>query len=355
MNKLSIVAALSVGLLTLGGVYAENQTGAVASNTTGANTTGVVAPLTGDKAPLTGDEAPLTGDKAPLTGDKAPLTGDKAPKNEDDGVAIGGHKIFMSKPVGSLRPFNHVGKDLPVSFNIMKKETLFSGTTTAYGSIDSFSGNFKVSLEMSNNLVEPKTWKALDPKDYHLTGIISMYSGTIYQLSGLRVKEPGFYRITIQQEDGEKLSGTQEIKVFTYQSEYAFTGDELAKVKAVSQIWDNLVDTLKKQSPKLSGDQNWIKASDEVKSNIDAILAYEENEKVATKENRPHYYSAPTDWRSFSYLNGAWMADTTHLTKSLQKAEKVLVLTRRKKVLIVRTFFVFLGYFSLQMSLISLH
>ena len=314
MNKLSIVAALSVGLLTLGGVYAENQTGAVASNTTGANTTGVVAPLTGDKAPLTGDKAPLTGDKAPLTGDKAPLTGDKAPKNEDDGVAIGGHKIFMSKPVGSLRPFNHVGKDLPVSFNIMKKETLFSGTTTAYGSIDSFSGNFKVSLEMSNNLVEPKTWKALDPKDYHLTGIVPMYSGTSYQLSGLRVKEPGFYRITIQQEDGEKLSGTQEIKVFTYQSEYAFT-DELAKVKAVSQIWDNLVDTLKKQSPKLSGDQSWIKASDEVKSNIDAILAYEENEKVATRENRPHYYSAPTDWRSFSYLIGAWMADTIQLRK----------------------------------------
>ena len=343
MNKLSIVAALSVGLLTLGGVYAENQTGAVASNTTGANTTGVVAPLTGDKAPLTGDKAPLTGDKAPLTGDKAPLTGDKAPltgdkapltgdkapltgdkapltgdkapKNEDDGVVIGGHKIFMSKPVGSLRPFNHVGKDLPVSFNIMKKGTLFSGTTTAYSSIDSFSGNFKVSLEMSNNLVEPKTWKALDPKDYHLTGIVPMYSGTSYQLSGLRVKEPGFYRITIQQEDGEKLSGTQEIKVFTYQSEYAFTGDELAKVKAVSQIWDNLVDTLKKQSPKLSGDQNWIKASDEVKSNIDAILAYEENEKVATKENRPHYYSAPTDWRSFSYLIGAWMADTIQLRK----------------------------------------
>ena len=322
MNKLSIVAALSVGLLTLGGVYAENQTGAVASNTTGANTTGVVAPLTGDKAPLTGDKAPLTGDKAPLTGDKAPLTGDKAPltgdkapKNEDDGVAIGGHKIFMSQPVGSLRPFNHVGKDLRVSFNIMKKETLFSGTTTAYGSIDSFSGNFKVSLEMSNNLVEPKTWKALDPKDYHLTGIVPMYSGASYQLSGLRVKEPGFYRITIQQEDGEKLSGTQEIKVFTYQSEYAFTGDELAKVKAVSQIWDNLVDTLKKQSPKLSGDQNWIKASDEVKSNIDAILAYEENEKVATKENRPHYYSAPTDWRSFSYLIGAWMADTIQLRK----------------------------------------
>jgi len=327
MNKLSIVAALSVSLLTLGGVYAENQTGAVASNTTGANTTGanttgVVAPLTGDKAPLTGDKAPLTGDKAPLTGDKAPLTGDKAPltgdrapKNEDDGVAIGGHKIFMSKPVGSLRPFNHVGKDLPVSFNIMKKETLFSGTTTAYSSINSFSGNFKVSLEMSNNLVEPKTWKALDPKDYHLTGIVPMYSGTSYQLSGLRVKEPGFYRITIQQEDGEKLSGTQEIKVFTYQSEYAFSGDELAKVKAVSQIWDNLVDTLKKQSPKLSGDQNWIKASDDVKSNIKAILAYEADEKVATKENRPHYYSAPTDWRSFSYLIGAWMADTIQLRK----------------------------------------
>ena len=264
---------------------------------------------------MTGDKAPLTGDKAPLTGDKASLTGDKAPKNEDDGVAIGGHKIFMSQPVGSLRPLYHVGKDLPVSFRVMKKETLFSGTTTAYGSIDSFSGNFKVSLEMSNNLVEPKTWKALDPKDYHLTGIVPMYSGTSYQLSGLRVKEPGFYRITIQQEDGEKLSGTQEIKVFTYQSEYAFTGDELAKVKAVSQIWDNLVDTLKKQSPKLSGDQNWIKASDEVKSNIDAILAYEENEKVATKENRPHYYSAPTDWRSFSYLIGAWMADTIQLRK----------------------------------------
>ena len=329
MNKLSIVAALSVGLLTLGGVYAENQTGAVASNTTGANTTGVVAPLTGDKAPLTGDKAPLTGDKAPLTGDKAPLTGDKAPltgdkasltgdkapKNEDDGVAIGGHKIFMSQPVGSLRPLYHVGKDLPVSFRVMKKETLFSGTTTAYGSIDSFSGNFKVSLEMSNNLVEPKTWKALDPKDYYLTGIVPMYSGASYQLSGLRVKEPGFYRITIQQEDGEKLSGTQEIKVFTYQSEYAFTGDELAKVKAVSQIWDNLVDTLKKQSPKLSGDQNWIEASNGVKSNIDAILAYEENEKVATKENRPHYYSAPTDWRSFSYLIGAWMADTIQLRK----------------------------------------
>ena len=329
MNKLSIVAALSVGLLTLGGVYAENQTGAVASNTTGANTTGVVAPLTGDKAPLTGDKAPLTGDKAPLTGDKAPLTGDKAPltgdkapltgdkapKNEDDGVAIGGHKIFMSQPVGSLRPLYHVGKDLPVSFRVMKKETLFSGTTTAYGSIDSFSGNFKVSLEMSNNLVEPKTWKALDSKDYHLTGIVPMYSGTSYQLSGLRVKEPGFYRITIQQEGGEKLSGTQEIKVFTYQSEYAFTGDELAKVKAVSQIWDNLVDTLKKQSPKLSGDQNWIKASNEVKSNIDAILAYEADEKVATKENRPHYYSAPTDWRSFSYLIGAWMADTIQLRK----------------------------------------
>ena len=257
----------------------------------------------------------MTGDKAPLTGDKAPLTGDKAPKNEDDGVAIGGHKIFMSQPVGSLRPLYHVGKDLPVSFNIMKKGTLFSGTTTAYGSIDSFSGNFKVSLEMSNNLVEPKTWKALDPKDYHLTGIVPMYSGTSYQLSGLRVKEPGFYRITIQQEDGEKLSGTQEIKVFTYQSEYAFTGHELAKVKAVSQIWDNLVDTLKKQSPKLSGDQNWIKASDEVKSNINAILAYEADEKVATKENRPHYYSAPTDWRSFSYLIGAWIADTIQLRK----------------------------------------
>ena len=329
MNKLSIVAALSVGLLTLGGVYAENQTGAVASNTTGANTTGVVAPMTGDKAPMTGDKAPLTGDKAPLTGDKAPLTGDKAPltgdkalltgdkapKNEDDGVAIGGHKIFMSQPVGSLRPLYHVGKDLPVSFRVMKKETLFSGTTTAYGSIDSFSGNFKVSLEMSNNLVEPKTWKALDPKDYHLTGIVPVYSGMSYQLSGLRVKEPGFYRITIQQEGGEKLSGTQEIKVFTYQSEYAFTGDELAKVKAVSQIWDNLVDTLKKQSPKLSGDQNWIKASDEVKSNIDAILAYEEKEKVATKKNRPHYYSAPTDWRSFSYLIGAWIADTIQLRK----------------------------------------
>ena len=339
MNKLSIVAALSVGLLTLGGVYAENQTGAVASNTTGANTTGVVAPLTGDKAPLTGDKAPLTGDKSPLTGDKSPLadlileatgvvhtmtgnhltgallTGDKAPKNEDDGVAIGGHKIFMSQPVGSLRPLYYVGKDLPVSFNIMKKGTLFSGTTTAYSSIDSFSGNFKVSLEMSNNLVEPKTWKTLDPKDYHLTGIVPMYSGASYQLSGLRVKEPGFYRITIQQEDGEKLSGTQEIKVFTYQSEYAFTGDELAKVKAVSQIWDNLVDTLKKQSPKLSGDQNWIKASDEVKSNINAILAYEADEKVATKENRPHYYSAPTDWRSFSYLIGAWMADTIQLRK----------------------------------------
>ena len=327
MNKLSIVAALSVGLLTLGGVYAENQTGAVASNTTG-----VVAPLTGDKAPLTGDKSPLTGDKSPLadlileatgvvhtmTGNHltgALLTGDKAPKNEDDGVAIGGHKIFMSQPVGSLRPFNHVGKDLPVSFNIMKKGTLFSGTTTAYSSIDSFSGNFKVSLEMSNNLVEPKTWKTLDPKDYHLTGIVPMYSGASYQLSGLRVKEPGFYRITIQQEDGEKLSGTQEIKVFTYQSEYAFTGDELAKVKAVSQIWDNLVDTLKKQSPKLSGDQNWIKASDDVKSNINAILAYEADEKVATKENRPHYYSAPTDWRSFSYLIGAWMADTIQLRK----------------------------------------
>ena len=197
----------------------------------------------------------------------------------------------------------------------MKKGTLFSGTTTAYSSIDSFSGNFKVSLEMSNNLVEPKTWKTLDPKDYHLTGIVPMYSGASYQLSGLRVKEPGFYRITIQQEDGEKLSGTQEIKVFTYQSEYAFTGDELAKVKAVSQIWDNLVDTLKKQSPKLSGDQNWIKASDDVKSNINAILAYEADEKVATKENRPHYYSAPTDWRSFSYLIGAWMADTIQLRK----------------------------------------
>ena len=264
---------------------------------------------------MTGDKAPLTGDKAPLTGDKALLTGDKAPKNEDDGVAIGGHKIFMSQPVGSLRPLYHVGKDLPVSFRVMKKETLFSGTTTAYGSIDSFSGSFKVSLEMSNNLVEPKTWKALDPKDYHLTGIVPMYSGMSYQLSGLRVKEPGFYRITIQQEDGEKLSGTQEIKVFTYQSEYAFTGDELAKVKAVSQIWDNLVDTLKKQSPKLSGDQNWIKASDEVKSNIDAILAYEEKEEVATKKNRPHYYSAPTDWRSFSYLIGAWIADTIQLRK----------------------------------------
>ena len=72
---------------------------------------------------------------------------------------------------------------------------------------------------------------------------------------------------------------------------------------------------MKKQSPKLSGDQNWIKASDEVKSNIDAILAYEENEKVATKENRPHYYSAPTDWRSFSYLIGAWMTDTIQLRK----------------------------------------
>jgi len=320
MNKLSIVAALSVGLLTLGGVYAENQTGAVASNTTG-----VVAPLTGDKAPLTGDKSPLadlileaTGVVHTMTGNHltgALLTGDKAPKNEDDGVAIGGHKIFMSQPVGSLRPLYYVGKDLPVSFNIMKKGTLFSGTTTAYGPIDSFSGNFKVSLEISNNLVEPKTWKALDPKDYHLTGIVPVYSGTTYQLWGFRVKEPGFYRIIIQQEGGEKLSGTQEIKVFTYQSEYAFTGDELAKVKTVSQIWDNLVDTLKKQSPKLSGDQNWIKASDEAKSNIDAILAYQENEKVATKENRPHYYSAPTDWRSFSYLIGAWMADTIQLRK----------------------------------------
>ena len=318
MNKLSIVAALSVGLLTLGGVYAENQTGAVASNTTGANTTGVVAPLTGDKAPLADLILEATGVVHTMTGNHltgALLTGDKAPKNEDDGVAIGGHKIFMSQPVGSLRPLYHVGKDLPVSFRVMKKETLFSGTTTAYGSIDSFSGSFKVSLEMSNNLVEPKTWKALDSKDYHLTGIVPVYSGMSYQLSGLRVKEPGFYRITIQQEGGEKLSGTQEIKVFTYQSEYAFTGDELAKVKAVSQIWDNLVDTLKKQSPKLSGDQNWIKASDEVKSNIDAILAYEEKEKVATKKNRPHYYSAPTDWRSFSYLIGAWIADTIQLRK----------------------------------------
>lgn len=117
----------------------------------------------------------------------------------------------------------------------------------------------------------------------------------------VKFKKTGEFRIKIIDEYQNTIHGSKEISVGypgNTQRYYGnFTEKELRKIRAVADIWNDVIIALEKDYPKLRNDWHWKKRSNTFYSDMEAVL---KNSNYQNFKNRNDFYKSFQDRLSYT-------------------------------------------------------
>ncbi len=117
----------------------------------------------------------------------------------------------------------------------------------------------------------------------------------------LRFKKTGEFRVKVIDEYQSSLYGSKEISVGYYgnsQRYYGnFTEKELRKIRAVADIWNDVIVALERDYPRLRNDSHWKNLSNTFYSDMQAVL---KNSNYQKFKNRNDFYKGFQDWLSYT-------------------------------------------------------
>lgn len=117
----------------------------------------------------------------------------------------------------------------------------------------------------------------------------------------VRFKKTGEFRIKVIDDYQSSIYGSKEISVgyngnsHRYYSN--FTEKELRKIRAVADIWNDVIIALEKDYPKLRNDKHWKNISNTFYSDMQAVFR---NANYQNFKNRSDFYKSFQDWLSYT-------------------------------------------------------
>lgn len=152
-------------------------------------------------------------------------------------------------------------------------------------------------------------WRNASSSDYtleHRTARFSRYDNGEKTFSDIvKFRTRGEFRIKVIDDHQSGIYGSKEINIrsnndsnYYYPNYYQgnFTDKELKKIRAVSEIWDNVISTLQKDYPRLRRDSHWKRVSDDFYRDMQGIL----KNSSSSSRNWSEFYSAFQSWLSLT-------------------------------------------------------
>ena len=153
------------------------------------------------------------------------------------------------------------------------------------------------------------SWRNASSSEYTIdnrTAYFSRYDNGEKTFSDLiKFRTRGEFRIKVIDDWQSWIYGSKEITVRanndsdTYYPNYYqgnFTDKELKKIRAVSEIWNNVIAALEKDYPRLRRDSQWKKVSDDFYRDMQGIL----RNSNSSFRNWSEFYSAFQSWLSLT-------------------------------------------------------
>ena len=205
-------------------------------------------------------------------------------------------------------------------------------TLRAIASNGSIASNYNKKVRIEVQEYRNWSWRSASSSDYDLdrsTYSFSTSDNWSRTFSSLvRFRKTWEYRLKFTEEYDNSVYGTRTINVGgssstyyysdgyyyndryyyndgyyyydSYYNRYDFNDSELKKIRAVYDIWDNVISALERDYPKLRNNSSWRSRSDTFKRNMKDILA---NNRSSSYRSFSEFYRWFMDWLSYTTKN----------------------------------------------------
>jgi hypothetical protein len=191
-------------------------------------------------------------------------------------------------------------------------------TLKAIASNGSVAGNYNKRVRIEVQQYYNWSWRSANSYDYELDKTSYTFStsdnGTKTFYSLVRFKTNWEFRLKFTEDNDSSVYGTRTINVgwyyssnsnssYYYNSYYSdygydnFTDLQLKKLRAVYDIWDNVISALEKDYPRLKNDSWWRSRSDTFQRNMKDVLT---NNRSSNFRNWNDFYNWFMDWLSYT-------------------------------------------------------
>ena len=168
-----------------------------------------------------------------------------------------------------------------------------------------YEGRVKLLVEEYRN----GSWRTASSSDYQLDQQyvnFSRYDNGEKTFSDIvKFRTTGEFRIRAEDDNRSGIYGTKEVRVYSSSSNnnsrsnsyYNFTDKELSKIRAVSNIWNDVIVALERDYPRLRNSMQWRNLSSDFYRNMQDVLR---NASSAKFRGWSEFYSAFQEWFSLT-------------------------------------------------------
>ena len=171
--------------------------------------------------------------------------------------------------------------------------------------VANYEGRVKLLVEEYRN----GSWRTASSSDYQLDQQyvnFSRYDNGEKTFSDIvKFRTTGEFRIRAEDDNRSGIYGTKEVRVYSSSSNnnsrsssyYNFTDKELSKIRAVSNIWNDVIVALERDYPRLRNSMQWRNLSSDFYRNMQDVLR---NASSAKFRGWSEFYSAFQEWFSLT-------------------------------------------------------
>lgn len=194
-------------------------------------------------------------------------------------------------------------------------------TVRAIASNGNVAWNYNKRIRFEVQQYKNGSWRTADYSDYDLDKDSYYFStsdnGRKTFTSLVRFRRTGEYRLKVYEEYNSSIYWTKTIYVGTSSSSYYnsnyynsnyyysnyyysnnnFTDNEIRKIRAIYDIWDNVISSLERDYPNLKRSSAWESRSNTFRSNMRCVL---NNNSWCSFRNRSDFYNGFVDWFSYT-------------------------------------------------------
>ena len=147
---------------------------------------------------------------------------------------------------------------------------------------ENYNGDLSVRVEKKDGYY----WSTASSSDYDVSSsYVSFYRsdyGRKYLTNFIRFNRNGTYRVTFTDRSDSSISDSIELTAgssddWRHNNNYNYTNAEYNKLRAVYNIWQGVISTLKRDYPRLRNSNQWLLESDNFYSNMRAVINGERN------------------------------------------------------------------------------
>ena len=147
---------------------------------------------------------------------------------------------------------------------------------------ENYNGDLSVRVEKKDGYY----WSTASSSDYHInSSYVSFYRsdyGRKYLTNFIRFNRNGTYRVTFTDRSDSSISDNIQLTVgssddWRQNNNYNYTNAEYDKLRAVYNIWQGVISTLKRDYPRLRNSNQWLLESDNFYTNMRAVINGERN------------------------------------------------------------------------------